>query len=221
MVVGGGLGQMVGGLTTVGLSLVKVLVGDGCVVVGDLGRGWQPTATSNCPRQHGTCESGGGGWPVVFHMGPTAVLQELESSLQVFINSSFENITSTINALRLLKKFQSILKRETLRADLESKYMVIFHNYGLDLENVQKMYERHKSAPPSLRNWPPISSNITWSQQVPCSQGCIRRGGASELAQKRLDRRLEEGTKAVGSGYCRLQMPFKLALAATETVAGA
>eukprot|EP00667_Euglena_gracilis_P000005 EG_transcript_5 len=93
-------------------------------------------------------------------------IQELESSLQVFINSSFENITSTINALKLLKKFQSILKRETLRADLESKYMVIFHNYGLDLENVQKMYERHKQSPPSLRNWPPISSNITWSQQL-------------------------------------------------------
>jgi len=93
-------------------------------------------------------------------------IQELESSLQVFINSSFENITSTINALRLLKKFQCILKRETLKADLESKYMVIFHNYGLDLENVQKMYERHKMAPPSLRNWPPISSHITWSQQL-------------------------------------------------------
>ena len=31
--------------------------------------------------------------------------------------------------------------------------------------------------------------------------------------QKRLDRRLEEVAKAVGGGYCRLQMPLKLALA--------
>jgi len=93
-------------------------------------------------------------------------IQELESSLQVFINSSFENITSTVNALGLLKKFQSILKRDNLKADLESKYMVIFHNYGLDLENVQKIYERHKTSPPTLRNWPPVASNITWSRQL-------------------------------------------------------
>ena len=38
--------------------------------------------------------------------------------------------------------------------------------------------------------------------------------------QKRLDRRLEEGAKAVGGGYCRLQMPLRLALAVRETVPG-
>ena len=38
--------------------------------------------------------------------------------------------------------------------------------------------------------------------------------------QRRLDRRLEEVAEAVGGGYCRLQMPLKLALAVRETVAG-
>ena len=38
--------------------------------------------------------------------------------------------------------------------------------------------------------------------------------------QKRLDRRLEEVAKAVGGGYCRPQMPLKLALGVRETVAG-
>ena len=33
-------------------------------------------------------------------------------------------------------------------------------------------------------------------------------------------RRLEEVAKAVGGGYCRLQMPLKLALAVRGTVAG-
>ena len=37
--------------------------------------------------------------------------------------------------------------------------------------------------------------------------------------QKRLDRRLEVA-QAVGGGYCRLQMPLKLALAVRETVPG-
>ena len=36
----------------------------------------------------------------------------------------------------------------------------------------------------------------------------------------RLGRRLEEVAKAVGGGYCRLQMPLRLALAVRKTVAG-
>ena len=38
--------------------------------------------------------------------------------------------------------------------------------------------------------------------------------------QQRLDGRLEEVAKAVGGGYCRLQMPLSLALAVRGTVAG-
>ena len=38
--------------------------------------------------------------------------------------------------------------------------------------------------------------------------------------QRRLGRRLEEVAKAVGGGYCRLQMPLRLALGVRETVTG-
>ena len=54
-------------------------------------------------------------------------------------------------------------------------------------------------------------------------QGCIRRGGASEAApaaRQQLGRRLEGVAKAVGGGYCRLQMPLKLAFGVRRTVAG-
>ena len=44
--------------------------------------------------------------------------------------------------------------------------------------------------------------------------------GPQRQPKKLLDRRLEEVAKAVGGGYCRLQMPLKLALAVRETVAG-
>ena len=43
--------------------------------------------------------------------------------------------------------------------------------------------------------------------------------GPLRRPQKPLDSRLEEVAKAVGGCYCRLQMPFKLALAVRETVA--
>ena len=44
--------------------------------------------------------------------------------------------------------------------------------------------------------------------------------GPQRWPQKRLDRRSEEVAKAVGGGYCQLQMPLGLALAVRETVAG-
>jgi len=53
-----------------------------------------------------------------------------------------------------------------LKADLESKYTVIFHNYGLDLETVQKIYDTQKHSPPMVRNAAPVSGNIIWARQL-------------------------------------------------------
>ncbi|GBG33121.1 Dynein heavy chain 5, axonemal [Hondaea fermentalgiana] len=93
-------------------------------------------------------------------------ISDLESSLQQFINDSFERITSIENSLNLLKKFQAILQRENLKSDLDSKFNIIFQNYGLELEVVQQLYERHKHAPPIPRNLPPVSGNIMWSRHL-------------------------------------------------------
>ena len=55
-----------------------------------------------------------------------AMVHDVETSLQDFIDKSFENITSTEAALRLLTQFQEIMHREALKEDLDAKYMVIF-----------------------------------------------------------------------------------------------
>ena len=44
--------------------------------------------------------------------------------------------------------------------------------------------------------------------------------GPRRRSQRRLGRRLEEIAKAVGGGYCRLQIPLRLELGVRETVAG-
>ena len=75
-------------------------------------------------------------------------ISDLERSLQQFINRSFESITSIESSLALLKRFHKLLNRPNLKADLDSKFMVIFHNYGLDLSTVQDLYEKHKHSPP-------------------------------------------------------------------------
>ena len=66
----------------------------------------------------------------------------------------------------MLKKFQAILQRDSLKEDLDSKFMVIFHNYGLDLETVQRLYEKQKAAPPGVRNAPPVTASIMWARQL-------------------------------------------------------
>ena len=91
---------------------------------------------------------------------------ELEGTLQVFINRSFESITSIDQSLTLLRKYQSILHRESLRQDLDSKFTVIFNNYGLELTSVQDTYEHFKHNPPCSRNMPPVAGNIMWARHL-------------------------------------------------------
>ena len=55
---------------------------------------------------------------------------------------------------------------------------------------------------------------------VPMARDALEGKGPQRRPQERLGRRLEEVAKAVGGGYCRLQMPLKLALGVRETVAG-
>jgi len=93
-------------------------------------------------------------------------ISDLEGSLQQFINQSFENITSIEQSLALLKQFQTILQRESLKNDLDGKFTVIFHNYGLDLTTVQEIYEKYKHNPPIPRNMPPVAGNIMWSRHL-------------------------------------------------------
>ena len=93
-------------------------------------------------------------------------IHDVEVSLQEFINKSFETITSTGAALRLLNQFQAIMHREALKRDLDDKYAVIFRNYGADLEAVQKTYEKQKHNPPKARNAPPVAGDIMWARQL-------------------------------------------------------
>lgn len=68
--------------------------------------------------------------------------------------------------MNLLHKFQNILQRESLKADLDSKLNIIFLNYGLELEKTQHLYEKLKQDPPIPQNLPPMAGNITWSRHL-------------------------------------------------------
>ena len=64
---------------------------------------------------------------------------------------------------------------------------------------------------------------VLWEQPPPpppgsaMARGALEGKGPQRRPQQPLDRRSEEVAKAVGGGYCRLQMPLKLALAVGDT----
>ncbi len=93
-------------------------------------------------------------------------ISNLEESLKEFINESFENITNIGYSLQLLHKFQSIFRRDNIKNDLDSKLNIIFQTFGMELEQVQELYERQKTDPPIPRNQPPVAGNIMWSRHL-------------------------------------------------------
>lgn len=52
------------------------------------------------------------------------------------------------------------------QADLEAKYQVTFQSYSADLEAVQALYEKYKTAPPLPRNTPRVAGSIMWARQL-------------------------------------------------------
>ena len=60
----------------------------------------------------------------------------------------------------------------------------------------------------------------TRRQGYPLSRGALEEKGPQRGPWNRLGRQLEEVATAVGGGYCRLQIPLRLALGVRETAAG-
>lgn len=57
--------------------------------------------------------------------------------------------------LHLLLKFENIVGKQM---DLSQKYAVVLQHFASDLDQVRKVYKKHKDNPPILRNMPPVSA---------------------------------------------------------------
>ena len=91
-----------------------------------------------------------------------------------FIDAKANNtMHNTLLAYSCVQQQKSVVARlqfisvcPMLQADLAAKYVDIFHKYSLDLADVQTLYEKHKHAPPVVRNAPPVAGNIMWARQL-------------------------------------------------------
>jgi len=93
-------------------------------------------------------------------------VSSVETELQQYIDKNFEVITNIETSLNLLRKFKSILHRDNLRNGLNSKYSILFQNYGVEIHQIEDQYQKWKNNPPIIRNLPTVSGSITWSRHL-------------------------------------------------------
>lgn len=60
-------------------------------------------------------------------------VSSVETQLQGYIDKNFDNIVNIEDSLKLLRKFKAILHRDNLRNGLNSKYTMLFHSYGMEI----------------------------------------------------------------------------------------
>jgi len=90
----------------------------------------------------------------------------LENRVQKFIGATFAKVPNICRGIGLLKKFQLIMKRESLQQDINNRFIGMFRQFGKLLESVRTKYEKHKEKPPYIRNMPRVTTNIMWSRQL-------------------------------------------------------
>ena len=94
----------------------------------------------------------------------------------------------------------------------------LMHGIAMEAAGPEQHQEEHLITG-HLTNWNGRASDTQGAWET-SPRDALEEKGPQRRPQRRLDRRLEEVAEAVGGGYCRLQIPLKLALGVGETVAG-
>uniref|UniRef100_H2YUI8 AAA+ ATPase domain-containing protein n=1 Tax=Ciona savignyi TaxID=51511 RepID=H2YUI8_CIOSA len=92
-------------------------------------------------------------------------IYSLECQLQTFMDSCFERVQASAQALLLLKRFEK-LKIPCLQTDIKDKYALILRTFGQEIDEIKKLYQKFRDDPPIPRDMPPIAGKIMWSRQL-------------------------------------------------------
>jgi len=93
-------------------------------------------------------------------------IKQIDAKMLDYVNSHFEVMPRTTVGLQLIRYFRRTLVRPIILEDMEEKIVVVFHNYGLDLDGVQRIYEKFKFQPPLIRDATQVSAAILWVRQL-------------------------------------------------------
>lgn len=90
----------------------------------------------------------------------------MDVELQGFIDNNFTRFRNIEYSLKLLRKFETTIKRDSLKHNLTSKYQAILHNYATELDTITKAFQDDRADPPIVRNMPPEAGKIIWARHL-------------------------------------------------------
>jgi dynein heavy chain len=93
-------------------------------------------------------------------------ISQLDTDLQNFIEANFSKFRNIEYSLKLLRKFEAILIRESLKHSLSSKYNAVLNNYSAELSAIEKDFGEHKQNPAIVRNMPLQAGKIIWAKHL-------------------------------------------------------
>lgn len=96
---------------------------------------------------------------------------KVETAVQELISTGINSRAPIMKKINNMAAFDSVIRQESLRRDLEDKYMVLFQIYGRVLANksgndIKSLFSKHQNSPPIARNMTKVAGAIHWSRQL-------------------------------------------------------
>ncbi|XP_037090995.1 dynein heavy chain 10, axonemal-like [Pollicipes pollicipes] len=102
-------------------------------------------------------------WQGVMDRFGTEVLR-IESEAKKFLDESFRALRSAESAFDVVRKFEHVKSRQSINNELRRKYSDILNQYKREVDDVAKMFNECKDAPPLHKNHPSVSGAIHWER---------------------------------------------------------
>jgi dynein heavy chain len=93
-------------------------------------------------------------------------ISEIENELHKIINEEFKKVHWIDKKLKLLTKYEKILTKSNLQANLKSEKIEIYSNYKREIDSIQINFESGRQSPKIQRNIPKISGKIKWAKHL-------------------------------------------------------
>ncbi len=93
-------------------------------------------------------------------------ISEIENELHKIINEEFKKVHWIDKKLKLLAKYEKILTKPNLQANLKSEKIEIYSNYKREIDSIQTNFESGRQSPKIQRNMPKISGKIKWAKHL-------------------------------------------------------
>lgn len=95
-------------------------------------------------------------------------VQEIEISINDFIDRSFIKIQSAEGAFKLLQDVKKIQSQDddAIKHNMQLKSLHILDRFGMEVDQIKHIFDSEKDNPPRTKNLPPTAGSIYWSNSL-------------------------------------------------------